>query len=138
METAIVINKPVSYYYVVSTLALDPLRIEIPKIKRAFDAVSIAFEISRERLKTDNSRRRDIVMCRQSVWKIVRDADTHISLKSLGAVFGKFDHTTVIHGIDSIERAMLTDELLVEKFTKAKELFIATQDQVENREYYDY
>lgn len=139
MSSTIIVNTPEKYTYSVPTLSPGQVFIGIPKIKRAFDAVCASFGISPDRLKTDHSRKRDVCMCRHAVWKIVRDDDPHISLKTLGEYFGKFDHTTVIHGIGSISNAMLTDEVLVKKYTTAVGIFSCSEEYKEDINYYtDY
>lgn len=104
------------YTYSISALGLS-------NIQRACIAVCAAFKIDREALNKDRSRKRSLCIGRQIVWKIIRDNDKDITLKSLGEYFGGFDHTSVLHGITSINNAMLTDESLVTRYEVAVDLY---------------
>lgn len=138
METAIVINRPEVYQYQIPTLSRYGVVIEINKIQRAFEAVCLAFNVKQELLKTDHSRKRDYCMCRQAIWKMVKEDDRYINLKSLGAFFGKFDHSTVISGIKAITNAMLTDEALVKKYKIAFDIYQKSETEKLDENYYDY
>lgn len=137
MET-VIINRPEKYTYSVPAVTPDQVMIGVPKIQRAFESVCSAFSISKEVLKNDNSRKRNLCMCRQAVWKIVKEDDPHVTLKSLGEFFGRFDHTTVIYGIQSLTNAMLTDEALVKKYKVAFELYSCSPTEYKDENYYDY
>ena len=47
---------------------------------------------------------------------IVREM-TDLSLPKIGTIFGGRDHTTVLHGINTVGRLMTEDELLFDRVT---------------------
>ena len=61
-----------------------------------------------ERLLRDKTRKREVVLARQVAMFFAKELTTH-SLKDIGGRFGGRDHSTVIHGIQSIENQMETD-----------------------------
>lgn len=103
----------------------NQLFIGVPKIQRAFDAVCTSFGVDKNLLKKDKSRKRQPCMCRHAVWKMIREDDPHITLNTLSDFFGGFDHSTVVHGINSVTNAMLTDDVLVKKYNKALALYLS-------------
>lgn len=69
--------------------------------------VSNAYNLTPEQLK-EHTRRRDIVRPRQIVMWIARHA-TKLSLPDIGQRLGGYDHTTVMHGVNIIEKMMEDD-----------------------------
>ncbi len=65
------------------------------------------FSLSYEKLM-QKTRRREIVQARQIVMYLSKKF-TKNSLKAIGAHFGGFDHTTVIHSVQTVENLMDTD-----------------------------
>lgn len=125
-------QQPVTYVYTMQIkqpeLAFSPEN----KLKRALQAVCTAFSLNPEILRTDKSRRREIVIGRQSVWKIVKEDYPFIKLRELAKFFGNFDHTTVIHGIGAITDSMLTDPGLKERFFFALKLYNESENMERN------
>lgn len=73
-------------------------------------AVTKHFDVTMDDL-TGRSRRRDIVVPRQVAMYLLH-AETSASLMEIGELLGNRDHTTVMHGIKQIERALPTDSTL--------------------------
>lgn len=66
------------------------------------------FRISPEDLHK-RSRRRDYVLTRACIWYLLKKQYL-VTLRALGNIYGKYDHTTVIHGIQTIENLIATNE----------------------------
>jgi chromosomal replication initiator protein len=47
---------------------------------------------------------------------IVRET-TDLSLPKIGTIFGGRDHTTVLHGINTVSRLMSEDEMMFDRVT---------------------
>lgn len=54
------------------------------------------------------SRKREIVQPRQIAMYLIKK-HTNLSLKQIGSFFGGFDHTTVIHSVQTVEDLIDTD-----------------------------
>jgi len=71
------------------------------------EAVARYYHVSEPELR-GRQRKRDIVLPRQVAMYVLR-ADSDESLVGIGRVLGGRDHTTVLHGIEKIERALEHD-----------------------------
>ncbi len=65
------------------------------------------------------TRKKHVVAARQAAMYLCRDM-TRASLKDIGAVFGKRDHTTVIHACQTVKKLLLHDETLLEDLDKIR------------------
>lgn len=65
------------------------------------------------------TRKKHVVAARQAAMYLCRDM-TRASLKDIGAVFGKRDHTTVIHACRTVKKLLLSDENLQEDLDKIR------------------
>ena len=65
------------------------------------------------------TRKKHVVAARQAAMYLCRDM-TRASLKDIGAVFGKRDHTTVIHACQTVKKLLLHDEGLQEDLDKIR------------------
>ncbi|MYJ89228.1 MAG: chromosomal replication initiator protein DnaA [Gemmatimonadetes bacterium] len=65
------------------------------------------------------TRKKHVVAARQAAMYLCRDM-TRASLKDIGAVFGKRDHTTVIHACQTVRKLLLHDEGLQEDLDKIR------------------
>lgn len=77
------------------------------------------------RLKT---RQREIVRARQAIWYLSRFF-TRMSLNDLGKYYGAFDHTTVLHGINTISTLMESDEDFKDLIQGMKRVLLTNQIQ---------
>ncbi|MGI8475078.1 MAG: chromosomal replication initiator protein DnaA [Thermomicrobiales bacterium] len=71
------------------------------------DAVAASYRVTLHDLR-GRSRSRDIVLPRQVAMYLMRE-ETSASLADIGQELGGRDHTTVMHGIEKIERELKTD-----------------------------
>ena len=77
------------------------------------------FGVSAEDIKS-KSRKREFVIPRQFCFKLLRD-NTNITLGDIGLAFGGRDHSTVIHGSDTISDLIEVDKSIkmnYDNFTK--------------------
>ncbi len=74
-----------------------------------------------ERLLRDKTRKREVVLARQVAMFFAKELTSH-SLKDIGGRFGGRDHSTVIHGINSIQDQMETDARFRETVDKLRHL----------------
>lgn len=65
------------------------------------------------------TRKKHVVAARQAAMYLCRDM-TRASLKDIGAVFGKRDHTTVIHACQTVKKLLLSDDSLQEDLDKIR------------------
>ncbi|MDE2825329.1 MAG: chromosomal replication initiator protein DnaA [Gemmatimonadota bacterium] len=65
------------------------------------------------------TRKKHVVAARQAAMYLCRDM-TRASLKDIGAVFGKRDHTTVIHACQTVKKLLLNDESLQDDLDKIR------------------
>ena len=77
-------------------------------------AVSLDISLSDMRSKT---RKRPVVEARQIAMYLIRK-HTDISLKQTGALFGKRDHSTVIHSCQTVEDLMQTNKVFKSVISK--------------------
>jgi chromosomal replication initiator protein len=62
------------------------------------------------------SRRQPLARARQVAMYVCREL-TDLSLPKIGTLFGGRDHTTVLHGVNTVGRLMKTDETLFDRVT---------------------
>lgn len=107
---------------------LDPPteRIEVAP-KSVIKAVSDAFKISVEDLKS-NSRRREISLARQVGMYLMRQ-HTDLSLPKVGEKFGGKDHTTVMYSCDKITQLIKRDLNLAQKIREVSDRITITSNQ---------
>jgi chromosomal replication initiator protein len=77
---------------------------------RVIDTVIDYYRVSREEI-SGKGRRRDIVVPRQVAMYLIR-SETGSSLVEIGNSLGGRDHSTVVHGIEKVERQIDTDQRL--------------------------
>ncbi len=78
---------------------------QIPTEKPTIDeiiAACVKVTSVSEELLYQHCRKNRIVLCRQLAWKIIKNNYPLMSLNDLARVFGDFDHTTVIHSVNTI------------------------------------
>lgn len=66
------------------------------------------FEVTVDEMK-DKTRKKEIVVARQTAMYFAKN-HTNLSLKAIGYHFGKRDHTTVLHAIESVNNMIDTDK----------------------------
>ena len=81
-------------------------------------AVARHYDVSIEDLAA-KTRQKKVVSARQIAMFLCRDM-TGASLKDIGMIFGKRDHTTVIHACQTVKKLLLNDEYLQEDLDKVK------------------
>jgi len=81
-------------------------------------AVARYYEVSTEDLAA-KTRKKHVVSARQVAMYLCRDM-TRASLKDIGDIFGKRDHTTVMHACRTIKKLLLEEEHLQEDLEKIK------------------
>ncbi len=102
-------QKPINLQLAMEALTDSSISIRRTRITPAgvIDAVARYFGVSEQDLG-GRQRRREIVLPRQVAMFILRtESDT--SLVDIGRALGGRDHTTVMHGIEKIERELETD-----------------------------
>ena len=82
---------------------------------RILAATAEAFSLSIADLEGPR-RNQPLARARQIAMYIVREM-TDLSLPKIGVIFGGSDHTTVLHGINTVGRLMTEDELLFDRVT---------------------
>ncbi|MFK8182824.1 MAG: chromosomal replication initiator protein DnaA [Phormidesmis sp.] len=87
--------------------------------KMVIKAVSDAFKISVEDLKS-NSRRREISQARQVGMYLMRQ-HTNLSLPKVGEQFGGKDHTTVMYSCDKVTQTIKRDLNLAQKIREVSD-----------------
>ena len=88
-------------------------------IDTVLEAVAAYFKTSLADLR-GRSRSKEIVLPRQIAMYLLRE-ETNASLVDIGQVLGGRDHTTVMHGIDKMERSTQTDTSLRSHLMKIRE-----------------
>ena len=86
-------------------------------------AVLQHFGVTRREL-TGRTRTKEIVLPRHVAMFLLRD-ETEASLLEIGGELGGRDHTTVLHGIRQIERALATDAALRSRLLTIRESILA-------------
>jgi chromosomal replication initiator protein len=82
---------------------------------RILAATAEAFSLSIADLEGPR-RHQPLARARQIAMYIVRET-TDLSLPKIGTIFGGRDHTTVLHGINTVSRLMSEDEMLFDRVT---------------------
>jgi chromosomal replication initiator protein len=77
-------------------------------LKHIENVICMEFRIQPIELHT-KSRRRDLVLVRYCIWYLLKKHYL-VTLRNLGNIYGKYDHTTIIHGLNTIESMIATDE----------------------------
>ena len=105
-------QKPVSLPLAIEALTDSSigLRKSTTTSNEVLDAVSDAFRVSLQEL-SGRSRKREISTPRQVAMYLLRE-ETGASLVDIGRTLGGRDHTTVLHGIEKIERELEADTQL--------------------------
>ncbi len=107
---------------------LDPPAERIESSPKAvIKAVSDAFKISVEDLKS-NSRRREISLARQVGMYLMRQ-HTDLSLPKVGDQFGGKDHTTVMYSCDKIAQLIKRDLNLAQRVREVSDRITITSNQ---------
>ena len=86
------------------------------RVSHIIDAICEEYSTTLESISI-LTRDRDKVECRKMIMLFLRKFTT-MSLKQVGNYLGGFDHTTVIHGIKTINNRIDTEELLAVKRDK--------------------
>ena len=82
---------------------------------RIFSATAASYGVSMADLEGP-SRRQPLARARQVAMYLCREL-TDLSLPKLGTLFGGRDHTTVLHGVNTVKKRMQTDQELFEHVT---------------------
>lgn len=82
---------------------------------RILAATAAAFDVTVTELEGP-SRRQPLARARQVAMYLCRQL-TDLSLPRLGALFGGRDHTTVLHGVNTVHRLIQTDKALFDSVT---------------------
>ena len=88
------------------------------------DAVTRFYKVSEKDL-IGRQRSRDIVAPRQVAMYLIRQ-ETEGSLVDIGRALGGRDHTTVLHGIEKIERSLETDVQLRSQIMAIRESLLSS------------
>jgi chromosomal replication initiator protein len=91
-------------------------------MRDVIEAVKSQYGVT-DRDLSGRDRRRDIVVPRQVAMYLLRE-ETSAALKDIGRVLGDRDHTTVLHGIEKVERALETDANLRTQVMAIREILI--------------
>ena len=95
---------------------LGPAHTQAPvSPSRILAATGEAFGISIADFESPR-RHQPLARARQIAMYIVREM-TDLSLPKIGAIFGGRDHTTVLHGINTVGRLMTEDQILFDRVT---------------------
>jgi len=95
-------------------------------VDQVVDTVVNYYQITRRDI-TGPARRRDIVLPRQVAMYLLRE-ETGSSLVEIGQCLGGRDHTTVLHGIEKMERQMETDARLRGEIMAIRELLYTSAE----------
>jgi chromosomal replication initiator protein len=103
-------------------MAADVLQDLLPAARRApvtpgriLAATAAAFAVSIPELEGP-SRRQPLARARQVSMYLCRQL-TDLSLPRIGTLFGGRDHTTVLHGVNTVQRLIQTDKALFDSVT---------------------
>lgn len=95
----------------------------IPSMEHIRDIVCQELQVKPELVHT-KTRKRYVVKARQTTMYFIKNLTKH-SLKTIGAFFGGFDHTTVIHSYDTVTDLLETDSEYVKEVEMIKlKLFV--------------
>lgn len=67
------------------------------------------------------NRKREIVLARYYTYYFAKEY-TKMTLKGIGTIYGLYDHTTVIHGINKIKDLLDVDKKVQRDFNRLSEL----------------
>jgi chromosomal replication initiator protein len=103
---------PITLALAMEALTDAAIGVRRARVTRAgvIDAVAGSYGVSLREL-CGRSRTKEIVLPRQVAMYLLRE-ETEASLLEIGHELGGRDHTTVLHGIRQIERALTTDTAL--------------------------
>jgi hypothetical protein len=93
-----------------------------PKIDELINLVCDNTYMTREEAMS-KTRKREVVMGRYMIMTILKEF-TEASLKTIGEHLGGRDHSTVIHGLETLEDLMFTDKILRVQFQNLKEIVV--------------
>jgi chromosomal replication initiator protein len=103
-------------------MAADVLQDLLPAARRApvtpgriLAATAAAFAVTIPELESP-SRRQPLARARQVAMYLCRQL-TDLSLPRIGTLFGGRDHTTVLHGVNTVHRLIQTDKALFDSVT---------------------
>jgi chromosomal replication initiator protein len=82
---------------------------------RILSATAAAFDVTIAELESP-SRRQPLARARQVAMYLCRQL-TDLSLPKIGLLFGSRDHTTVLHGVNTVHRLIQTDRALFDQVT---------------------
>jgi chromosomal replication initiator protein len=118
-------NEPMDLSLAMEALAdgLRGSRRTVVTKEEVIGAVLHYFSVGRREL-VGKSRTKEIVLPRQVAMYLLR-AETDASLLEIGGELGGRDHTTVLHGIRQIERALATDPTLRSNVLAIREAIVA-------------
>ncbi len=112
-------------------MAADVLQDLLPQARQApitpgriLAATASAFDVTIAELESP-SRRQPLARARQVAMYLCRQL-TDLSLPRIGTLFGGRDHTTVIHGINTVHRLIQTDKSLFDSVTALLQSLRAT------------
>lgn len=95
------------------------LVLEAKEVESLLCHVASSFRMTVNDIKS-RSRKGLIPRARFMFWKMAKERFPHRSLKTLGHDVGHYDHSSVIHGITTIEDLMSTDPLIREQYENLK------------------
>jgi chromosomal replication initiator protein len=90
----------------------------ILSIDQIMEYTAKVFEVPIDQLRA-KTRKKDIVKARQTAMYLAKQLTDH-SLITIGLHFGGRDHSTVIHSIENVEKAMKTDTIFMQKIKSMK------------------
>ena len=95
---------------------LGPSAVALPITPgRILAATAAAFDVTITELESP-SRRQPLARARQVAMYLCRQL-TDLSLPKIGLLFGSRDHTTVLHGVNTVHRLIQTDRALFDRVT---------------------
>ncbi|HSQ38234.1 MAG TPA: chromosomal replication initiator protein DnaA [Acidimicrobiia bacterium] len=95
---------------------LGPSAVALPITPgRILAATAAAFDVTITELESP-SRRQPLARARQVAMYLCRQL-TDLSLPKIGLLFGSRDHTTVLHGVNTVHRLIQTDRALFDQVT---------------------
>ncbi len=93
---------------IVKDVSSDSLPVSV-LVEKIFSTVTETYGVSAEDMKS-SSRSQNISLARNVCMYIMKKTIPNITLKEIGANFGK-DHATVLHSVKRVEEAMETDQI---------------------------
>lgn len=74
------------------------------------------------------TRKREIVQARQICYHLIRNTCPFLTLKSIGEMFGARDHTTIIHGINTMNELLDTSDEIKADYLRIMQMVSAEID----------